>query len=327
MPMRKLWVLAVCVVVLALPVGAADSLYKADPGPYEFEIVKDLTLEDAKRGKELPVRVTYPKGEGPFPVIVFSHGAWAARDLYVPLSTHWASHGYVVVQPTHEDSTTMGHKFRDEIVFTPRFWQSRVDDIKYLIDSLDDLGVPELRGKIDRDRAGVGGHSYGASTTMAVGGVTIFNPQNDESVSYGDPRIKAIAALSGQGLGRTLTKDSWKSITIPMYVLTGTNDPGRGGQSYEWRIEPFTYASPGDKYLLVIEDADHSFGGMTDSEEGPPKLSVREYPRRPDHVDIVQSSTTAFWDAYLLGSAAAKAFLAAGNMDRLTDGGVTVTAK
>jgi predicted dienelactone hydrolase len=319
--------MTVFLMAVALPIVAEEELYKADQGPLEVKIVKDLTLRDEARGKDLPVRVTYPIGEGPFPLIVFSHGAWAARDFYVPLATHWASHGYVVVQPTHEDSTTLGQKWRDPVVFSAPFWQSRVEDVKFLIDSLNDLGVPELKGKIDGDRVGVGGHSYGASTTMAVGGVTLFNPENDDSVSYGDPRVKAIAALSGQGLGTTLTRDSWKSIQIPMYVLTGTNDPGRGGQSYEWRIEPFTFAAPGNKHLLVIEDADHSFGGMTDSEEGPPKNRVRNYPRRPDHVDYVQSSTTAFWDAHLLGVDEAEAFLATGHMDRLTGGAVNLQAK
>jgi predicted dienelactone hydrolase len=326
MPMRKTWVVTVCVLALALPLSAADSLYKADPGPYEFEIVNDLTLEDAKRNERLPVRVTYPKGEGPFPVIVFSHGAWASRNLYFPLATHWASHGYVVIQPSHRDSVGRGLEFGDTVVFTGNYPLSRIADVKFLIDSCGKLGVAALEGKMDCETVGVGGHSYGAGTTTAIGGLTAFGP-GGQTRTAGDPRVDAIVVLSGQGLGRSQNEDSWKSITIPMIVITGTRDPGRGGQGYKWRIDPFTYAEPPDKYLLVIEGADHSFGGVSHTERGRPGIGERDNPEIPAHVDYVQSSTTAFWDAYLLGNEEAMAFLATGVMDRLTDGGVTVTAK
>jgi predicted dienelactone hydrolase len=319
-------IVSMWIVVLALPAAAADGLYKADPGPFEVRIAKDLTLRDPARDKDLPIRVTYPVASGPLPVVVFSHGAWAARDYYVPLATHWASHGYVVVQPTHDDSVTLGQEFGDVVVFSPRFWQARVDDMKFLIDSLDNLGVADLKGRIDRARVGVGGHSYGAGTTTAIGGVTMFGPGGTRR-TVGDPRVKAIVVLSGQGLGATLKKDSWKSISIPMQVITGTRDPGRGGQTYEWRIEPFTYAAPGHKYLILIEGADHSFGGVTDTDDGPPRIGIREHPRIPAHVEDVQSATTAFWDAHLLGISGAEAFLATGNMDRVTGGEVTATAK
>ena len=112
-----------------------------------------------------------------------------------------------------------------------------------------------------------------------------------------------------------------------MLVVTGTNDPGRKGEDYGWRLHPFTYAAPGDTYLLVIEGADHSFGGLTDTDEGRPRIGVREYPRLPAHVDYVQSATTAFWDAHLRGVEEAERFLQTGTMDRLTDGQAKVTAR
>ncbi|MFM8414937.1 MAG: hypothetical protein ACKOCX_09445, partial [Planctomycetota bacterium] len=37
---------------------------------------------------------------------------------------------------------------------------------------------------------------------------------------------------------------------------------GAGGQTVEWKQEPYRLSPPGDKYLVVIDGANHfSFGG------------------------------------------------------------------
>ena len=76
---------------------AADTnaLYKSAPGPFAVETVR-YDWHDAKRDRDVPVKIYYPKsGEGPFPVIVFSHGLGGSREGYAYLGDHWASHGYV----------------------------------------------------------------------------------------------------------------------------------------------------------------------------------------------------------------------------------------
>ena len=65
----------------------------------------DIVLRDAQRNKDLHVKVTYPKADGKFPVIVFSHGFGGSKDTYASLTEYWAARGYVVIQPTHDDST------------------------------------------------------------------------------------------------------------------------------------------------------------------------------------------------------------------------------
>jgi len=86
------------------------SLYKATGGPLAVKAVEMLKLRDAKRGKELQLRVTWPDGDGPFPVIVWSHGATGTKDMYRPLVTHWAGHGYVCIQPNHTDARSLTGK-------------------------------------------------------------------------------------------------------------------------------------------------------------------------------------------------------------------------
>src|ERR1700735_3239391 len=66
-------------------------------GPYRVLTVDNLTLHDAKRDKQLMVKIYYPDGPGPFPVIIFSHGALASKDCYSELGKFWASFGYISI--------------------------------------------------------------------------------------------------------------------------------------------------------------------------------------------------------------------------------------
>lgn len=312
------------VLALAGPASAGD-LYKADAGPYEVGVAMDVMLSDEAQNLEVPLRVTYPQGEGPFAAIVFSHGAWGAHYHYAELAAHWASHGYVVVQPAHPDSTARGVEFGDTRVFAPAFSLRRIAEAKLILDRINDLGVPAVAGKVDADMLGYGGHSYGANTTMIMGNLTTFGP-NGEARSLGDDRIKALAVISGQGLGGGLTEDSYRSIDLPMLVITGSRDPGRGGQDVTWRVDPYTYAAPGNKFLVFIDEADHSFGGITDPAPGYPKVG-RDLPDRPNHRAYVAASTTALFDAFVKGEAAAEAWLNSDALAEAADGEVRYERK
>jgi dienelactone hydrolase len=43
------------------------------------------------RNKTIPIKIYYPSAAGQFPVIIFSHGAWASKDAYSSLGEYWAS--------------------------------------------------------------------------------------------------------------------------------------------------------------------------------------------------------------------------------------------
>src|SRR5437867_10421359 len=61
--------------------------------------------KDAQRDRAVPSKIYYPKnGDGPFPVILFSHGLGGSREGYEYLGRHWASHGYVSVHLQHKGS-------------------------------------------------------------------------------------------------------------------------------------------------------------------------------------------------------------------------------
>ena len=68
---------------------------------------EDTTRTDASRDHEVPVRICAPErkhGNGPFPLVVFSHGGGESRETFTYLGTHWAKHGYITVFLTHPGS-------------------------------------------------------------------------------------------------------------------------------------------------------------------------------------------------------------------------------
>ena len=115
--------------------AAAATGYNLAPGPLTVSEVADVVLHDAKRNKDVHVRVFYPAEAGKYPVIVFSHGAGGSQTCCESLTQHWASYGYVTIQPTHDDSALLRRNGGEEdIRFTqavrdalkkPELWESR----------------------------------------------------------------------------------------------------------------------------------------------------------------------------------------------------------
>ena len=308
------------------------NLYHVEPGPYAVESVNDLTLDDETQNKKLPIRVTYPKAEGRFPVIVFSHGMGGSKDGYAPLVQHWTSHGYVCIQPTHGDSLSL--KTIDELaqirsvagfLNDPRAlsqWRTRPLDIRRILDGLEEIErrVPALKDKIDREKVGMAGHSFGASTTQAVAGLS-YKMLFGKRLSLDDPRPVAFVMISPQGTGRTRDADSFKPITRPSLFITGTRDKSpRNGKSYQWRREAFDHAPAGKKYLLVIDDAYHGFGGIAGEAR-----YAGSGPQRADQLQCVQSTTLAFWDAHLKSDGSAANFLTPDSISKATEGQATLS--
>src|SRR5262245_1927113 len=196
-------------------------------------VIPTTLLHDAQRNKDLDISIGYPTKGGPFPVIIVSHGYGGSNRGYESLVANWTSHGYVTIRPSHADAGALRDAIREvpkvnredrprsraerkraeeeakkaAAEFHPNpaetiwekerepQWRDRARDISLIIDALADLEVrfPELKGKIDRTKIGVGGHSYGAFTAMLVGGTKA------DSLQVADPRVTAILAMSPQG--------------------------------------------------------------------------------------------------------------------------------
>jgi predicted dienelactone hydrolase len=299
---------------------ADEASYKSEAGLHKVQFIARVVLKDAKRMKELQLRIHYPDASGPFPLIVWSHGAGGSKDNYLTLMQHWASHGYVTIQPTHSDSRSLAAKPRDPVSF--RDWQSRPADLSFILDSLAEIEARELALKdlIDGKRVGVGGHSYGANTAQLIGGARAF-PIGGEK-SFEDPRVSAVMLLSGQGPGEMLTEKSWSHFKKPMFVMSGSADgPTRTGQPAEWRKKPYELSPSNDKYLVWVKGLDHGYGGISGWNFNPKNKP------NPDHVRYTKVLTTAYWDAYLKESAEARAYLESDKLPSSSGGVVQLQHK
>lgn len=304
------------------PKAGLPKLYKFDPGPHEVESVPELALHDGRRDKALQLRVSFPSGPGPFPIIIFSHGATGSKDDYQPLVRHWVSHGYVCIQANHSDSRALaGMSETGKVANKFGDWPNRPKDIVFLLDSLDaiEAQIPGLKGKMDKTSVGVGGHSFGAHTAQLVAGTTTVDSAGART-RHADARPMAFVMISPQGKGPQLDDRAWVELKRPFLSVTGSKDWGRNGDPVDWRLDPFRLAASREKYLLFIEGAQHDFGGM-----GGGVQYRNAGPANPNYLAYVRSTTTAFWDAFLKGDPKARAFLDSGSVEELSEGEARLT--
>src|SRR5262249_2727047 len=127
---------------------------------------------------------------GSYPLVVYSHHGGGNRRTATFVTTHLASHGYLVAAVDHSEQfapqlaprdseTTAELAARREAIIA-----SRVPDVRFLPDPLLGGGW-EPAASPDPDRIGIVGHSFGGWTALSLPEV--------------DPRIRAIVALAPGG--------------------------------------------------------------------------------------------------------------------------------
>jgi hypothetical protein len=98
-------------------------------------------------------------------------------------------------------------------------------------------------------------------------------------------------------------KTVFADVRTPWLLMTGTKDIAPvGGQTLESRLAVFSALPAGNKFQLVLENAEHS--AFTDR-----SLPGDQQPRNPRHHPAILAISTAFWDAYLRDDPSAKAWL------------------
>lgn len=283
--------------------GAPVAQAKTAPGG------TDLEVNDAKRARVIPIRVYLPAQTAATPVVLFSHGLGGTREAATYLGKYWAAHGYVAVFMQHAGS--------DEGVWkdvAPRQRMAalrkagnldnfllRVGDVAAVLDQLEiwdtQTGNP-LAGRLDMNKIGMAGHSFGAVTTQAVSGQT-----SALGADFTDKRIKAALVLSPSAPANGNAKSAFGAVKIPWLLMTGTKDNAIVAATRATDRTLVYGALPrGEKYQLIFDKAEHS--AFVDE-----RLKGNALPRNPNHHRAIEEISTAFWNAYLKGDAKAKKWI------------------
>jgi pimeloyl-ACP methyl ester carboxylesterase len=130
-------------------------------------------------------------GQDRFPLILFSHGWTCDRRLNFQTAEELASHGYIVAAVDHEDChatvfpDARGTRYvpPGTVGYDSASVRSRTNDIQCLLRELGQMDSrdPLLAGRLDLDRIGMMGMSFGGGTAAETGRL--------------DSRVKCVALL------------------------------------------------------------------------------------------------------------------------------------
>jgi hypothetical protein len=231
------------------------------------------------RHVNLEMKITASATGTNLPIVLISHGHGQSNFLssyrgYGPLVDYFASHGFIVIQPTHQNSKTLA--LDPSLPEAPLFWSSRPKDMQNILDNLDNIiaKVPGLEGRADKTRIAAVGHSMGGHTVGMLAGMQVTDPSSGEIVNAAEPRIKAFVTMGAPGASAGLTdvaKDRYPvfagtdftTMTLPTLIVNGDKDinPNFSDQD-NWRADGY-YLSKGPKSLLTVYGAEHIFGGIS----------------------------------------------------------------
>ena len=296
-------------------------------GPFEIAAAERMNLIDPDRARTIATRAFYPAKPGRYPVIVFSHGFGGSLNTFNNTGKVWASHGSVVLHPSHSDSMLLpdpkvpgaeaevmrrvlagrgaGGADREtmaafvKVLDDPFFIDSRLRDMGFLLHALKDpkAGLdPAVLARADPARMGMSGHSFGGYTTLVAAG-SALSPPVPAPIPSG---FSGFICMSGQGPGRmALNEPSFKGIVKPFMATTGTRDFGAAGETPPWRLRCFDLCPPGRKYAVVVQGFRHM---DFDPPPGDAEMGARGAALRKLHLQ--------FWESTLRSDKGAEAALA-----------------
>ncbi|ELR98329.1 alpha/beta hydrolase [Gloeocapsa sp. PCC 73106] len=265
-------------------VNYADLADLRQVGPYQVKR-QVWHLKDLSRERSFYVDVYIPQkvSSEKIPVAIFSHGLSSRPEDYSDGLNHLASYGYLIAAPQHvgSDLIYLQKMFQgyhrdifegDEFINRPR-------DISFVIDELERRNQSEFAGKLDLENVGVGGHSFGGYTALAIAGAEIdfdYLKQacerlggglsvslllqcralelSRENYQFRDNRVQAV--LAANPVNRYIFGETGLAkINIPTILFSGSKDPA-APPALEQGL-PFSWLTIPDKYWALIEGQAH----------------------------------------------------------------------
>ncbi|MEO1347728.1 MAG: alpha/beta hydrolase [Cyanobacteria bacterium J06635_15] len=288
----------------------------AETGPFAV-VQKSLLLHDSQRvstgtavadrasanssGRTYPVDLYLPEDlnaiQGPVPVMVFSHGYGETRtdpDLIL-LARSLAANGYVVAVPEHIGSN---RAYQDDLArglahesFEVMEFINRPLDIRFLLDTLEQKNETEFQGRLQLERVGLMGYSFGGYTALATAGATVdierlhqqcdleaeFTPdtvnlalliqcrlleleafpkaiQQLTDGSLGDERVGLVIAFAP--LSNLFGESGMGNIQNPVIIMGGAYDVATPIALEQ--LTAFQWLTTPDKYFYLAENLSHT---------------------------------------------------------------------
>lgn len=240
----------------------------------------DAVLHDGPRGRDVPVRIDLPAGDGTVPAVLWSPGLGGGRGNAGQWVAAWLAAGIAVIRLEHPGSDAAVYAGqaspeqraqRVREAASPVQLMARIGDVGLVLDALARgarLGTCTT-ARIDRDRLALAGHSMGAWVVQAMAG----QRPDGRSAPVVDRRSRAFIAMSSTGpLDPAAARAQFGGIAAPLLVITGSADgvpagatPAVAADSHAARASLFAGApADGRKALLVVAGADHMlFAGDT----------------------------------------------------------------
>jgi predicted dienelactone hydrolase len=285
----------------------------AAPGPYGVGF-RTIQIVDASRNRPLDVTVWYPTAPGTtgmlaryallptvytdskvaiadapivadekLPMLIYSHGSGGLNFISAYITEHLASQGFIVIAANHTGNTAIDN-FVNATVSQDQNDMNRPADITAEIDGMlarnGDAADP-FHNKIDAERIGLFGHSYGGYTALA----TIGGHSTPLGSTVPDKRIKATIGLAPYTT--RLTAAELAAVDVPTMMLVGTKDITTPANTNA----EVAYDSISGRPLVLVEMTDAAHQSFTDV-----CAYLDEIPKLPDApaavVDVIRKQAT-----------------------------------
>ncbi len=217
-----------------------------------------LTVDAAPDARlAAPMDVEPERSGAPYPVLVFSHGNFGLPWGTSYLTSHLASHGFVVIAPAHPGNTlgdcrppcqpagpAMQPIREDSAINRPGDLIAVLGHALALSQSDD----PLLGGILDPARAGVLGHSFGGYTAL----VAVAN----------EPRFRAAISMApggGIGPGRAMLQEAISKLSTPTMLMSAGRDATTPYASHRNLWSMFPQPGPANRFVVLSRAGHNSF--------------------------------------------------------------------
>ncbi len=288
-----------------------ESLFPPDPGEMGPHTVStaplyNLHVPGGLTGYTIPLTIFLPDGDGPFPVVLFTHGFQLGPGNYTSYGLHLGSWGYIVVMPQMPSPLPNNHRELKEFLVAILDWMET--------DNADPASA--LQRKANLTKIGLSGHSMG-------GKISLLTASEDSRATASftlDPVDAAGIPFANPTDYPSVTPERMSSIAIPLGFFGETvNGAGSFGvpacaplednfqQYYQHAVGPtIEIEAVGANHMSFLDDPNCGVACLacpagTDT----PSVTLR----------LARKYMTAFYNVHLKGESGYRAYLAGPPME------------